>query len=263
MSDLRGNAIFPFDLANYNGIKVPFLAAGPCATSSASRCNSEPPVINTRHFHADESEVTVPLCIEAARHTRLLSDCWRKCVSNGRSHHQVDLAQPLPTLQTASAARRDRQRCGSSSEARPAAGRLGALAGDPALRQADRSRSTAQARQRRGSRARIRPPPARPRADHADARRRSRSSLHRSVRAAMVAPSGSFRHREDAVSGDELQVIVVRGQLYRHEGVARNSPSSATPRAARWASAAQHRLATGACESSPFSMTTRSSIPTG
>ena len=31
MSDLRGNAIFPFDLANYNGAKVPFLAAGPAA----------------------------------------------------------------------------------------------------------------------------------------------------------------------------------------------------------------------------------------
>jgi myo-inositol-1(or 4)-monophosphatase len=31
ISDLRGNAIFPFDLANYNGAKVPFLAAGPRA----------------------------------------------------------------------------------------------------------------------------------------------------------------------------------------------------------------------------------------
>jgi myo-inositol-1(or 4)-monophosphatase len=31
MSDLRGNPIFPFDLANYNGAKVPFLAAGPRA----------------------------------------------------------------------------------------------------------------------------------------------------------------------------------------------------------------------------------------
>src|SRR5688500_15631921 len=31
MTDLRGNAIFPFDLAHYNGAKVPFLAAGPRA----------------------------------------------------------------------------------------------------------------------------------------------------------------------------------------------------------------------------------------
>ena len=31
MSDLKGNGIFPFDLANYNGAKVPFLAAGPRA----------------------------------------------------------------------------------------------------------------------------------------------------------------------------------------------------------------------------------------
>jgi myo-inositol-1(or 4)-monophosphatase len=31
MTDLRGNAIFPFNLANYNGAKVPFLAAGPRA----------------------------------------------------------------------------------------------------------------------------------------------------------------------------------------------------------------------------------------
>ena len=28
MSDLQGNPIFPFDLSNYNGAKVPFLAAG-------------------------------------------------------------------------------------------------------------------------------------------------------------------------------------------------------------------------------------------
>jgi fructose-1,6-bisphosphatase/inositol monophosphatase family enzyme len=28
MTDLRGNAIFPFNLSNYNGAKVPFLAAG-------------------------------------------------------------------------------------------------------------------------------------------------------------------------------------------------------------------------------------------
>ena len=31
MSDLKGSAIFPFDLARYNGAKVPFLAAGPQA----------------------------------------------------------------------------------------------------------------------------------------------------------------------------------------------------------------------------------------
>ncbi|MEA2734527.1 MAG: monophosphatase [Humisphaera sp.] len=31
MTDLRGNAIFPFNLANYSGAKVPFLAAGPQA----------------------------------------------------------------------------------------------------------------------------------------------------------------------------------------------------------------------------------------
>ena len=31
MSDLKGRAIFPFDLANYSGAKVPFLAAGPQA----------------------------------------------------------------------------------------------------------------------------------------------------------------------------------------------------------------------------------------
>lgn len=29
MTDLRGNSIFPFDLAHYEGAKVPFLAAGP------------------------------------------------------------------------------------------------------------------------------------------------------------------------------------------------------------------------------------------
>ena len=31
MTDLKGSAIFPFDLAHYNGAKVPFLAAGPQA----------------------------------------------------------------------------------------------------------------------------------------------------------------------------------------------------------------------------------------
>jgi myo-inositol-1(or 4)-monophosphatase len=31
MTDLKGKSIFPFDLANYNGAKVPFLAAGPQA----------------------------------------------------------------------------------------------------------------------------------------------------------------------------------------------------------------------------------------
>ncbi len=31
MSDLRGNAVFPFDLTDYNGAKLPFLAAGPRA----------------------------------------------------------------------------------------------------------------------------------------------------------------------------------------------------------------------------------------
>ena len=31
MTDLRGHAIFPFNLANYTGAKVPFLAAGPAA----------------------------------------------------------------------------------------------------------------------------------------------------------------------------------------------------------------------------------------
>ena len=31
MTDLRGNPIFPFDLAHYEGAKVPFLAAGPRA----------------------------------------------------------------------------------------------------------------------------------------------------------------------------------------------------------------------------------------
>src|SRR5205823_8749701 len=31
MTDLRGNAIFPFDLRRYNGAKVPFLATTPAA----------------------------------------------------------------------------------------------------------------------------------------------------------------------------------------------------------------------------------------
>ncbi len=31
LTSLRGEAIFPFDLANYKGAKVPFLAAGPKA----------------------------------------------------------------------------------------------------------------------------------------------------------------------------------------------------------------------------------------
>ena len=31
MTDLHGRAIFPYDLANYRGAKVPFLAAGPAA----------------------------------------------------------------------------------------------------------------------------------------------------------------------------------------------------------------------------------------
>jgi fructose-1,6-bisphosphatase/inositol monophosphatase family enzyme len=31
MTDLKGKAIFPFDLANYQGAKVPFLAAGKLA----------------------------------------------------------------------------------------------------------------------------------------------------------------------------------------------------------------------------------------
>ena len=31
LTDLKGNAIFPFDLRNYTGAKVPFLAAGPAA----------------------------------------------------------------------------------------------------------------------------------------------------------------------------------------------------------------------------------------
>jgi myo-inositol-1(or 4)-monophosphatase len=31
MTDLAGKAVFPFDLAHYNGAKVPFLAAGPLA----------------------------------------------------------------------------------------------------------------------------------------------------------------------------------------------------------------------------------------
>lgn len=31
MTDLRGREVFPFDLANYQGAKVPFLAAGPAA----------------------------------------------------------------------------------------------------------------------------------------------------------------------------------------------------------------------------------------
>jgi fructose-1,6-bisphosphatase/inositol monophosphatase family enzyme len=34
ISDLRGNPIFPFDLHQYQGAKVPFLAAGPAAHSS-------------------------------------------------------------------------------------------------------------------------------------------------------------------------------------------------------------------------------------
>ena len=31
LTDLRGEPVFPFDLARYNGAKVPFLAAGPKA----------------------------------------------------------------------------------------------------------------------------------------------------------------------------------------------------------------------------------------
>jgi myo-inositol-1(or 4)-monophosphatase len=37
MTDLRGDAIFPFDLAHYSGAKVPFLAAGPQAHAGLLR----------------------------------------------------------------------------------------------------------------------------------------------------------------------------------------------------------------------------------
>jgi myo-inositol-1(or 4)-monophosphatase len=37
ITDLRGNAIFPFDLRNYQGAKVPFLAAGPAAHAELLR----------------------------------------------------------------------------------------------------------------------------------------------------------------------------------------------------------------------------------
>jgi fructose-1,6-bisphosphatase/inositol monophosphatase family enzyme len=37
LTDLRGSAVFPFDLARYQGAKVPFLAAGPAAHATLLR----------------------------------------------------------------------------------------------------------------------------------------------------------------------------------------------------------------------------------
>ena len=37
LTDLRGRAIFPFDLARYSGAKVPFLAAAPAAQTALLR----------------------------------------------------------------------------------------------------------------------------------------------------------------------------------------------------------------------------------
>ena len=43
MTDLSGGPIWPFDLAGYQGAKVPFLAAGPAARDEMLRVIGENP----------------------------------------------------------------------------------------------------------------------------------------------------------------------------------------------------------------------------